>query len=149
MESCGRRGLGHQADERAGVRENSAPCLNASTASSVRHVKTPTRLPPGPSLARPPCALAGTPGSRAVAGLPSAFQNRVLAAIRGSAPGDFRDPRRSCLTSRPWKRHALEGVHIQLGVNVRSLKETMPEHVSHLLETDPASNHLSCGRMSE
>jgi len=43
----------------------------------------------------------------------------------------------------------MEGVHIQLGVDGRGLQETMPEHVSHLLETDPAPDHLSCGRMSE
>ena len=43
----------------------------------------------------------------------------------------------------------MQTVFIQFGVNVRGLKETMPEHVGHLFETDPASDHLGCRRMSE
>jgi hypothetical protein len=43
----------------------------------------------------------------------------------------------------------MEGVLIQLRVDARGLKEPMSEHVSHLLEADAASDHLSCRRMPE
>lgn len=43
----------------------------------------------------------------------------------------------------------MEGVFVQLGVNVSGLKEAMSEDVGHLFETDSPPDHLRCRRMSE
>src|ERR1039457_4867816 len=96
--------------------------------------------------ARPVCALGERSGSREATALP-AFRNRALAAIRGSAPDDFRDQRRSCLTSRPWKCHSMKPIFVQFGVNVGGLKEAVSEHVSHLLKAGSTPDHACRGCM--
>ena len=43
----------------------------------------------------------------------------------------------------------MEGVFVQLGVNISGLKEAMSEDVSHLFETDSPPDHSRCRRMPE
>src|SRR6266699_1749357 len=124
-----------------------AQCIVAAFAIEDPRANTPNPVPLGSQGAHLKCGLGGMPQSREASGLRCAFRNQVHALIRGNAPNDLEDPALSLLTSRPWKRHSVESVLIQLRVNICSLEKTMPEYIGHLFKAGPAPYHLCRSRM--